>query len=203
MNKRDLQILNDLERFRVMSRNDIIELYFSHLKNPVTSANTVLKRLVRDNQIKVSRSFRPYVYFLYNSTMKSDSTKIPHYLQLVDIYKQLRTYNLRKFIIEPKFTKGLAEPDIYCVLKDVPFFIELQRNRYSQRIMDQKIKRYEALKLSTEFMNKKFPYIILISDEKYKIKTDSLTVFQVSSIQEFINRNKKVNAQPTIKFKVY
>lgn len=69
--------------------------------------------------------------------------------------------------------------------------------------MDQKIKRYEALKLSTEFMNKKFPYIILISDEKYKIKTDSLTVFQVSSIQEFINRNKKVNAQPTIKFKVY
>src|SRR5699024_10848265 len=92
MSKRDKQIIADLERFRCMSRDDIIDLYFSHLKNPITNANTVLKRLVRDEQIEVSRSFSPYVYFPYNSIMKKDSTKIPHFLKIVDVYKQIKQH---------------------------------------------------------------------------------------------------------------
>src|SRR5690625_3644107 len=140
MNKRDLKIINDLESFRVLSRDDIIDLYFSHLKNPINSANNVLKRLVRDKHIKVSKSFSPYVYFPYHSVMKSDSTKIPHFLKLVEVYKQLKPHKPQTFIIEPKFSKGLAEPDILCKIKNATFFIEVQRNQYSQKVMDKKIR---------------------------------------------------------------
>src|SRR5699024_5537429 len=124
--KRDKRIIKDLERFRCMSRDDIIDLYFSHLNNPITGCNTVLKRLVRDNKIQVSQSFRPYVYFPIQSTIKKNSTKIPHFLKIVDVYKQIQKHTtIQKFIVEPKYSKGLAEPDALAVIKDTPLFIEI------------------------------------------------------------------------------
>lgn len=206
MNKRDQEILNDLYRFRVMSRNDITDLHFNHLKNPVKGANTVLKRLVRDKQIKVSTAFRPYVYFPYNSTIKSDSTKIPHFLNIVDVYKQIKQYRLPDvFQVEPKYKKGLAEPDIFTKIKGVPFFIEVQRNEYSQKVMDDKIKRYEALNHTDELQGK-LPFIIMISYARYEINSDTVTVFQVESINEFManlamKQKKEVN-QSGIKFTI-
>lgn len=195
MNKRDQLIINDLIRFRVMSRDDITDLYFNHLKNPITSTNTVLKRLIRDKQIEVSKSFSPYVYFPAASTMKRNSTKIPHFLKIVDVYKQLKRYTTpHTFIVEPKYKKGLAEPDVLTTIKGAPFFIEIQRNVYSQSVMDKKIKRYESLSYSDEF--KQFPFIIMISDTRYEINSDNVTVFQVSSIHEFmsnVNKKKVVN----------
>lgn len=198
MNKRDLQIKRDLERFRVMGRNDIADLYFSNLKDPVKSANTVLKRLVRDNQIEVSKSFSPYVYFPYGSTMKRNSTKIPHFLKIVEVYKQLKQYTrIDSFIVEPKYKKGLAEPDIYTTIKGKSFFIEIQRNLYSRKVMDQKIKKYEALKHLNQFS--KFPFIIMISDSRYEINSDVLTVFQVASIYEFMDNIKRNVTRESIK----
>ncbi|RDW15942.1 hypothetical protein [Oceanobacillus chungangensis] len=204
MNKRDLQLIDDLHRFRVMSRNDIADLYFSHLKSPITSANIVLKRLVRDKQIDVSKAFSPYVYFPIQSNMKRNSTKIPHFLKIVEIYKQLQQHTkIDSFIVEPKYKKGLAEPDILVTIKGKQFYIEVQRNLYSQKVMDQKIKRYEALKYSNEFTM--FPFIIMVSDTRYEINSD-VTVFQVSSIHEFMNkvRKKEQAKQPVneIKFKI-
>ncbi|MEK2457710.1 hypothetical protein WN875_08795 [Tetragenococcus halophilus] len=195
MNKRDKQILNDLQRFRVLGRDDIVDLYFSHLKNPVTCANTVLKRLVRDKQIEVSKHFTPYVYFLAGSGMKKNSTKIPHFLKLVEVYKQVLKYErVETFIVEPKYNKGLAEPDIFMVIKGTPFFVEVQRNVYSQKVMNQKIKRYEDLYYSNEF--KKFPFVIMISDTKYDIKTDLITFFQEKSIYDFMEKINKRKKEP-------
>jgi len=219
MSKRDKQIIADLERFRCMSRNDIIDLYFSHLKNPVTNANTVLKRLVRDKQIEVSRSFSPFVYFPAGSIVKRNSTKIPHFLKIVEVHKPIKHYYTpHDFIVEPKFDKGLAEPDALTVIKGTPFFIEVQRNLYSQKVMDQKIKRYEALKYSDEFNEAKFPFVIMVTDSRYEINSDAITVFQVASIDEFMNNLKgsigeqhkknyfaskqEVNKQSGIKFKI-
>lgn len=205
MNKRDLQIIRDLERFRVMSRNDIIDLYFSHLKNPVNSANTVLKRLVRDGQIKVSKLFNPYVYFPIQSTIKLNSTKIPHFLKIVEVYKQIRKYaNPARMQVEPKLgDKGTIEPDIFTTIKGAPFFIEIQRNIYSQKVMNDKIKRYEALYYSNEYKN--FPFIIMVSDIKYEIDSDVLNVFQVRSIDEFMEnvfRKEKKCHQKTDDIKI-
>lgn len=197
MRERDMSILNDLERFRVMSRDDIVDLYFSNLKNPVTNANTVLKRLVRDGQIEVSKSFRPYVYFPAGSSMKKNSTKIPHFLKIVEIYKQITEYAMpRMFVVEPKYKKGLAEPDVFTIFKGSPFFIEIQRNVYSQKVMDKKIQRYEALFHSGELIgeswqhaeNKVFPFIIMISDTRYEIDSDVIRVFQTPSIHDFMEQ---------------
>lgn len=194
MNKRDLQIINDLERFRVLSRNDIIDLYFNHLKNPVTSANIVLKRLVRDKQIDVSTSFSPYVYFPIQSTMKRNSTKIPHFLSIVQVYKDIKKYYTPDvFEVEPKYKKGLAEPDAYTRVNGARFFIEVQRNEYSQRVMDDKIKRYEALYYEAKGQ---LPFIVMISNIRYEINSDFVTVFQVDSMHEFMERIKERDPKP-------
>ncbi len=48
-------------------------------------------------------------------------------------------------LVEPKFSeKGAIEPDLFCVFKRTPFFIEVQRNIYSDKVMKEKIGRYEA-----------------------------------------------------------
>jgi hypothetical protein len=209
MNKRDMAIIKDLERFRVMSRDDIAAIHFGKLKNPITSANMVLKRLARDGQIEVSKSFSPFVYFPYGSIMKRNSTKIPHFLSLVDIYKQIsHYYTPRTFQIEPKYSKGLAEPDIYTEFNGAPFFIEVQRNVYSKKVMDQKIERYAALRYSEEFRSKRFPIVIMVSATRYDIKSKDVRVFQTESIHEFI-RNAERSRQPakkpvqgTIKYKL-
>ena len=171
------------------------------------SANTVLKRLVRDNQIKVSKSFNPYVYIDANSNIKTNSTKIPHFLRIVEANKQIKKYdNPSIFQVEPKFgNKGAIEPDAYTIIKNVPFFIEVQRNIYSQKTMNEKIKRYEALYYSDEF--KQFPLIIMITETQYHIDSDILNVFQVKSIHEFMRnvfkkREKIPNKPNGIKFKI-
>ncbi|WP_010093950.1 replication-relaxation family protein [Ornithinibacillus scapharcae] len=181
MKKRDLNIIKDLERFRVMSRNQIVELYFSHLKSPISNANAVLKRLVRDGQIEFSNHHSPYVYFPAGSNMKKNSTKIPHYLTLVDIYVKLRP---KTFELEPKFKKGLAEPDIFTIIKGTPFFIEVQRNVYSQKVMNEKIKRYEALYFEID----RLPYILMITDKKYEINSEIVKVLQVNNFDEFLRK---------------
>nr|WP_276536912.1 hypothetical protein [Oceanobacillus caeni] len=189
-----------------MSRNDIVDLYFSHLKHPITSANIVLKRLVRDNKIKVSQFFTPYVYIDANSVIKTNSAKIPHFLKIVEAYKQLKQYSIPQiFQVEPKYKKGLAEPDIFIIIRNVPFFIEVQRNIYSQKTMNDKIKRYEALYYSNEF--KQFPFIIMVTDTRYNIESDILTIFQVQSIHEFMQKAFKMKGQvqyepKEIKFKI-
>ncbi|MFB1098192.1 hypothetical protein [Terribacillus sp. JSM ZJ617] len=199
MNKRDMAIIKDLERFRVMGRDDIAAIHFGKLKNPITSANMVLKRLARDGQIEVSKFFSPFAYFPAGSTMKRNSTKIPHFLSLVDVYKQITNYYTpRTFQIEPKYNKGLAEPDIYTEFNGTPFFIEVQRNVYSQKVMNQKIERYAALRFSEEFRAKPFPVILMISNTRYEIKNKDVRVFQIESIHEFI-RNVRKSAQPAKK----
>lgn len=186
-----MQIINDLEKFRVMGRDDIADLHFGHLKNPVTNANFVLKRLVRDKKIKVNTTYRPYIYFPAHSTIKNNSTKIPHFLDIVNVYKQIKQqYTPRSFIVEPKFRKGLAEPDIFTRIMNIPLFIEVQRNHYSQRVMNEKINRYEELYFANEIQGK-FPFVVLITNTKYDISSEVLTVFQVDSIHEFIKNSNK------------
>src|SRR5690606_22033565 len=154
----------------------------------------------RDGHIKADTSFRPYVYLPSNSTMKKHSAKIPHFLSIVDIYKQIKQYyNPDVFIVEPKYKKGLAEPDVYTKINEVSFFIEVQRNVYSQKVMDDKIRRYEALSYELKFKT----FIIIITDNQYEIKSDVVTVFQVTSIREFIeNLKKKQQVQPRKEIKI-
>lgn len=196
MRKRDLDILRDLERFRVLDRDSIIDLHFNHLKHPITSCNTVLKRLRRDGQIEVNTDHHPYLYFTSPSPIKKDSAKIPHFLRIVEFYQSLLKYEKPKtFIVEPKYRKGYMEPDAFMIWKGGVFFVEIQRSIYSEKVMKEKINRYESYYLSNEWQGeswqphsrKVFPAVIVITETRYQIESSNIKFFQVQHIDQLMN----------------
>ncbi|HHX7191452.1 hypothetical protein CON66_19170 [Bacillus cereus] len=196
MRNRDKAILNNLKRFRCMSRDDIIDLHFQGLKNAVTCCNTVMKRLRRDGHVDANISQQPYIYFPQSSTLRKTSQKIPHFLGIVDVYKQLIYYEKPKlFKVEPKYGKAFMEPDAFTIWRRSPFFIEVQRSVYSKKVMQDKINRYELYFHSQEWHNeswqpkesKYFPSILIITEKYYNISSFSLRIFQASSISNFLN----------------
>lgn len=196
MRNRDKAILNNLKRFRCMSRDDIIDLHFQGLKNAVTCCNTVMKRLRRDGHVNANISQQPYIYFPQSSTLRKTSQKIPHFLGILDVYKQLIYYEKPKlFKVEPKYGKEFMEPDAFTIWRRSPFFIEVQRSVYSKKVMQDKINRYELYFHSQEWHNeswqpkesKYFPSILIITEKYYNISSFSLRIFQASSIRNFLN----------------
>lgn len=196
MKNRDKAILSDLNRFRCMSRDDIIDLHFNGLKNAVTCCNTVMKRLRRDGHVDANISQQPFIYFPQPSTLRKTSQKIPHFLGIVDVYKQLIHYEKPKlFKVEPKYGKEFMEPDAFTIWRRSPFFIEVQKSVYSKKIMQDKINRYELYFHSQEWHNelwqpkgtKYFPSILIITDKQYDISSSNLRIFQASSINNFMD----------------
>ncbi|MED3201559.1 replication-relaxation family protein [Bacillus toyonensis] len=195
MRSRDKVILSDLKRFRCMSRDDIVDLHFQGLKNAVTCCNTVMKRLRRDGHVDANISQQPYIYFPQPSTLRKTSQKIPHFLGIVDVYKQLIHYEKPElFKVEPKYGKEFMEPDAFSIWRRSPFFIEVQKSVYSKKIMQDKINRYELYFHSQEWHNeswqpkesKFFPSILIITDKQYDISSPNLRIFQASSISNFM-----------------
>ncbi|AZJ23148.1 hypothetical protein CT694_27330 [Bacillus wiedmannii bv. thuringiensis] len=197
MKSRDKDILKDLRRFRCLSRDDIIDLHFKSLKKAVTCCNAVMKRLRRDGSVDANVSQQPYIYFPQPSTIRKTSQKIPHFLAIVDVYKQLLQYeNPKLFKVEPKYGKEYMEPDVFTIWRKSPFFIEVQRSIYSQRMMQEKMNRYEfyfqSLKWQQESWqpqnSKYFPSLLIIADKHYEINAPNLRIFQAKSIRDFMNQ---------------
>ncbi|PEB42258.1 replication-relaxation family protein [Bacillus pseudomycoides] len=196
MNKRDKYIIDDLYRFRVLTRDQIISLHFSDLKKPIGNCNLVLKRLSDRGYIKALRNYKPYVYIPSDSKIKENSQKILHFLAIADVYVEMKQYDTpTNLIVEPKFTeKGAIEPDMFCCWKKSAFFVEVQRTTYSEKVMNEKISRYEAFYYSEIWENfewqrsdkKVFPIIIFVTNTRYNIKTDVLKIVQVPSIHTLI-----------------
>jgi hypothetical protein len=173
------------------------EILHRYLKNPVTCCNTVLKRLRRDGHIEVNTNQQPYIYFSSPAPIKKDSAKIPHFLKIVEFYKsQLKVEYPKSFIVEPKYGKGNMEPDAFMIWKRAPFFVEIQRSIYSDKVMNEKFNRYMSYYTSNEWKEepwqpadrKVFPKIILITDTKYNLSQHSAVhFFQVQNIIQFVN----------------
>ncbi|MBA9029330.1 replication-relaxation family protein [Peribacillus huizhouensis] len=207
MRKRDLNILADLTRFRCMTRDDIITLHFEGLRNPITCCNTVLKRLRRDGYVEVNTSQHPYIYFPSPTSIKKDSAKIPHFLKIVEFYKSLLKFEpSSQFIVEPKYGKGYMEPDAFMIWKRAPFFVEIQRSVYSEKVMNEKFIRYVTYYMSNEWKQeswqpadkKVFPKIILITDTRYNLPRHSgVQFFQVQDIKQFLVFAAKTREQKT------
>lgn len=201
MRKRDKAILTDLKRFRVMRRDDIIDLHFNGLKSPITSCNTVMKRLRRDGFVKAVTDRNQYLYMHEETNIKKDSTKIPHFLRIVEFYRELcKIEKPRTFEVEPKITeKGGVEPDIFMIWKAAPFYVEIQRNKYSSKVFNAKIERYEQYFHSGEWQyerwqpkdKKYFPHVWVITDTLYNIDKRPFHTFQSSNVSEFLDSIKK------------
>ena len=206
MKKRDLAILKDLERFRCLTRDDIINLHFKDLKQPISCCNNVLKRLRRDGYIEINADYKPYIYFPSPSPIKKDSSKIPHFLAIARFYMDvLKIEDIKQFIVEPKYGKGFMEPDAFMIWKRAPFFVEIQRSVYSHKVMMEKYNRYMSYFLSNEWQhepwqpsNKKvFPTILLITDTRYALPVHPMMKFiQLATIEELIPPVLATNSQP-------
>ncbi|WP_050613366.1 replication-relaxation family protein [Bacillus testis] len=200
MKKRDQDILNDLLRFRCLTRDQLISLHFSQLNNPITSCNTVLKRLRRDGQIDVATHTQPYIYFPIPS-IKKDSAKIPHFLSIAQFYIDIQhTGEIKNFIVEPKYGKDFMEPDVFMIYRKAPFFVEIQRSVYSKKVMDAKFKRYFHYYMSKEWENeawqpkdrKVFPRILLITTTRYELPAFSgIKILQIQDSAQFISFNSQ------------
>lgn len=188
MRQRDISILNDLRRFRCLSRDHIAELYFSHTKQPITQANLVLKRLRRDGHIKCTTNLRKYVYFLAEQRMRPDSAKIGHFLAIADFYIELRRIQEpREFIVEEKKgNKGMVESDAFMIWRGLPWYLEVQRSYYTHKKMNEKMNLYEKYYIEGNWeaahwqpANKKiFPMVWISGKGKYNVGTRPFRVVQ-------------------------
>jgi hypothetical protein len=191
VNKRDKKIVEDLIRFRVLDRDQIIKLHFKTQKDPINSCNKVLKRLVLQNEITVDRSTQPYRYFPIPH-IKKDSLKIPHFKAIADFYINLCNYK-KPTLFEVEYKtgeKGSIEPDIYMVWNGAPFFVEIQRVIYSKKVLYRKMKLYQDYFYSGDWKkeSKYFPYIWMITDHVYKLNFEPLKVMQSKDVKEFMKK---------------
>jgi hypothetical protein len=191
LTNRDKQIIKALDKFRVMDRDSVAELFFAGLKNPKYAANNVLLRLHRDGEIQRSTAFIPYCYFGPNIQMKQQSQKIGHFLAILNVYKEMRKLGeLESFLVEPKYGRkkdGCCEPDIFAHFRRTPFFIEVQKTIYSVKQMQEKLERYVLL-YESGIIDKPFPHVLILSDQRYAIDENyPFKVFQSESFTEFMN----------------
>lgn len=196
MIKRDKEILDTVELFRCLSRDQVATLFFNHCKKPTTNANNALKRLRDRGYLDIARDIQPYVYMVKPAPIKSNSNKIEHFKAIGDVYIALKQrYNVKTFDVEPRYDNARVRPDIFTIAKGTPFFIEVQNSVYTNRTMQQKINLYreyydsgEYTSLSWQPKGKRpiFPYIILISKTKYDIESGDLQVLQFKTVDEFI-----------------
>lgn len=192
MNKRDFEIVSTINKFKCLGRDEIVNLFFSNRKSPVSNCNAVLRRLRDRGHIKQSKKHNPALYLTKENPIKETSQKIPHFLGLFNVYLTLKNY-IATFDVEPKLgPKGTIEPDAFMIFNQTPFFVEVQLTQYSQSIMNEKIKRYETYFYSNEWTTLSwqpetpfFPYIVIFSETPYEINT-FLEVFQFKTAKDLM-----------------
>lgn len=199
MTNRDVEIINSLKMFRVLTRDQLIEMHFSQNKTPYVVANRVLKRLVDNKLIKVCKTARMYKYFPAENTIKMDSTKIPHFLAIADFYLELSKVSKPfQFTVEFKpLPKGGIEPDIFMVwdgLDGIPrsFLVEIQRSNYTKKQIENKKNLYVTYKKEHEDVWKeyssKFPLIWIVAERPYNVDFAPLRVIESTNVSSLLSK---------------
>ncbi|MEH7092404.1 hypothetical protein ICR95_27725 (plasmid) [Priestia megaterium] len=207
LSQRDKDIIGFINQFRAVDRDSLVELFFKQLKSPVNACNSVMIRLYRLGLIERTQQYSPTVYLPMDAKIKKNSQKILHFLSILDVYKQMSTYGMPKQVIvedKPTGRKGGIEPDLFCIFKGSPFWIEIQRNQYSEQKMQDKIHLYEEFFFSDEWKALQwqpedraaiFPSVILITPIQYAVSSDYFRLIQVASIHELMEKYKSVGKQ--------
>jgi len=207
LSQRDKDIIGFTNQFRAVDRDSLVELFFKQLKSPVNACNSVMIRLYRLGLIERTQQYSPTVYLPVDAKIKKNSQKILHFLSILDVYKQMSTYGMPKQVIvedKPTGRKGGIEPDLFCIFKGSPFWIEIQRNQYSEQKMQDKIHLYEEFFFSDEWKALQwqpedraaiFPSVILITPIQYAVSSDYFRLIQVASIHELMEKYKSVGKQ--------
>jgi hypothetical protein len=207
LSQRDKDIIGFINQFRAVDRDSLVELFFKQLKSPVNACNSVMVRLYRLGLIERTHQYSPTVYLPVDAKIKKNSQKILHFLSILDVYKQMCSYSMPKNVIvedKPTGKKGGIEPDLFCIFKGSPFWIEIQRNQYSEQKMQEKIHLYEEFFFSDEWKALHwqpedrvavFPTVILITSVRYAAKSDHIRIIQAGSIHELMEKYKSSTKQ--------
>ncbi|UMZ35989.1 hypothetical protein [Priestia megaterium] len=200
LSQRDKDIIGFINQFRAVDRDSLVELFFKQLKSPINACNSVMVRLYRLGMIERTQQYSPTVYLPVDAKIKKNSQKILHFLSILDIYKQMCTYSTPKNVIvedKPTGRKGGIEPDLFCIFKGSPFWIEIQRNQYSEKKMQAKIHLYEEFFFSDEWKTLQwqpedraaiFPSVMLITPVRYAVSSEHIRIIQVTSIDELMEK---------------
>ncbi|MGN7233364.1 hypothetical protein ACTHQ0_26675 [Priestia megaterium] len=200
LSQRDKDIIAFINQFRAVDRDSLVDLFFKQLKSPVNTCNSVMVRLYRLGLIERTQQYSPTVYLPVDAKIKKSSQKILHFLSILDVYKQMRSYSIPKQVIvedKPTGRKGGIEPDLFCIFKGSPFWVEIQRNQYSEQKMQAKINLYEefffldewkALQWQPEDRAAIFPSVILITPVRYAVSSEHIRIIQVASIHELMEK---------------
>ena len=207
LSQRDKDIIGFINQFRAVDRDSLVELFFSQLKSPVNACNSVMVRLYRLGLIERTQQYSPTVYLPVEAKIKKNSQKILHFLSILDVYKQMCTYSVPKNVIvedKPTGRKGGIEPDLFCIFKGSPFWIEIQRNQYSEQKMQEKINLYEEFFFSDEWkalywqpedLSAIFPTLMLVTTVRYAVSSEHIRLIQVASIHELMEKYKSSSKQ--------
>ncbi|MFB8427155.1 hypothetical protein ACFC4S_35025 [Priestia megaterium] len=207
LSQRDKDIIAFVNKFRAVDRDSLVDLFFKQLKSPVNACNSIMVRLYRLGLIERTQQYSPTVYLPVDAKIKKNSQKILHFLSILDVYKQMCTYSTPKQVIvedKPTRRKGGIEPDLFCIFKGSPFWIEIQRNQYSEQKMQEKINLYEdfffsdegkSLHWHPEDRSPIFPSVILITPVCYAVSSDHIRIIQVASIHELMEKYKGSSKQ--------
>jgi len=202
LSQRDKDIITFINQFRAVDRDSLVDLFFKQLKSPVNVCNSVMVRLYRLGLIERTQQYSPTVYLPVDAKIKKNSQKILHFLSILDVYKQMCTYSVPKQVIvedKPTGRKGGIEPDFFCIFKGSPFWIEIQRNQYSEQKMQEKINLYEEFFFSDEWKSLHwqpeerspiFPSVILITPVRYAIQSEHIRIIQVANIHDLMEKYK-------------
>lgn len=199
LSRRDKGIIEFINKFRAVDRDSLAELFFSDLKTPVHGCNSVMVRLYRLGLVERTQQYSPTVYLPADAKIKKNSQKILHFLSILDVYKQMLTYSKPKLVVvedKPTGRKGGIEPDLFCIFKGSPFWIEIQRNQYSDQKMQAKINLYEEFFFSDEWKSLHwqregkavFPTVIVITPVRYNVSSNYIKVIQVADIHELMQK---------------
>ena len=207
LSQRDKDIIGFINQFRAVDRDSLVELFFKQLKSPVNACNSVMVRLYRLGLIERTQQYSPTVYLPVDAKIKKNSQKILHFLSILDVYKQMCSYSMPKQVIvedKPTGRKGGIEPDLFCIFKGSPFWIEIQRNQYSEQKMQEKIHLYEEFFFSDEWKALHwqpedrvaiFPTVILITPVRYAVSSDHIRIIQIANIHELMEKYKGSSKQ--------
>jgi hypothetical protein len=201
MKSRDLAILNSLEKFKCLTRDQIAALHFSKNARPHITANQVLKRLRRDNYITANtdRSFQQYIYFSNPSPIKIDSQKINHHLLINQTIIEMLSYSsINEFHFETKQQDADFIPDIYVkgwLGKD--WFIECQNSLYTVKQFYSKLDKYKDY-YNKGYLNNERVLILGKINLKFDPEDYPFKIMQIKGINdlnEAIQRFKEVKFQ--------
>jgi hypothetical protein len=142
--------------------------------------------------------------------MKKNSQKVGHFLAILNTYKEMLKHgDFTMFLVEPKYgPKGMAEPDIFCIYRNTPFFVEVQNSYFHEKQINDKLDRYEELYNSGIIQQeawqpehtKVFPNVLILSEQRYAIeKTYPFRIMQAPSFTHLLQSLKpKTESKPAI-----